>query len=459
MPPKFAAPLSQRIRDAVQLHRPLIAVVAAIAVIAATATLISVRLDASPRPLGAPPMVIPSPSKSPLPVVVSSAWPTTPPDSAPATCKQASLKGAAGASVVSYLDDNTTQKDLVADEAKGLHLIDFSWISIVSPTDLARTDSFDPALETQLAAASQAAPCGMRFVTLSDNAPALSHTADVRMMTEILTNPSVRQQHVLAVAQFMAGEPLATGLTIDYENGLPQNLSDLRTAEQAAGWSGLSLDEAVNRLGNDYTELIGEIAAAMHGQHRLVRLMAPVRGSDDVDVATTDITPYLLNYGALAQYVDQIVLKAYDFNFATGNPGPIAPFTDVAQVLTYVHSYGVPWSKLAVAAPLYAYNWTVNKNGNIAVNAKGQVIAATTLTATQVAADKKTWRMVKTENGETEYSYTQGGQKHIVWDASSALKTEMTWLERNYPQIGIDAWKIGNADPTGSALAVTTLGG
>jgi len=119
----------------------------------------------------------------------------------------------------------------------------------------------------------------------------------------------------------------------------------------------------------------------------------------------------------------------------------------------------VPWSKLAVAAPLYAYNWTVNKNGNIAVNAKGQVIAATLLTPTQVAADKKTWRIVKTENGETEYSYSQGGQKHIVWDASSALGTEMTWLKRNYPQIGIDAWKIGNADPTGSALAVTTLGG
>ena len=257
----------------------------------------------------------------------------------------------------------------------------------------------------------------------------------------------------------MAGEPLATGLTIDYENGLPQNLSDLKTAEQAAGWSGLSLDEAVNRLSNDYTELIREIAAAVHQQHRLVRLMAPVRGSDDVDVATTDIAPYVLDYGALAQYVDQIMLKAYDFNFATGNPGPIAPLKDVAQVLAYVHSYDVPWSKLSVAAPLYAYNWTVDKNGNIAVNAKGQPIAATVLTPTQVAADKKNWHKVKTEDGETEYSYTQAGQKHIVWDASSALKAEMTWLTRNYQQIGIDAWKIGNADPTGSALAVTALGG
>jgi Glycosyl hydrolases family 18 len=458
MPQKFVAPLSQRLRDAIQRHRPLIAVLTAIAVIATTATLISVRLDASTPPSGAPPMAIPSPSKSQLPVVSSSAWPTTPPDSAPATCKQASLKGTAGASVVSYLDDTSTQTDLVAKEAKGLHLIDFSWISIVSPTDLARTDSFDPTLGTELTAANQAAPCGLRFVTLSDNAPGLSHSADVRMMTQILTNPSIRQEHVLAVAQLMAVEPLATGLTIDYENGLPQNLSDLKTAEQAAGWSGLSLDEAVNRLSKDYTELIGEIAAAMHQQHRLVRLMAPVRSSDDVDVATTDIAPYVLDYGALAQYVDQIVLKAYDFNFATGNPGPIAAFTSVTQVLTYVHSYNVPWTKLAVAVPLYAYNWTVDKNGNIA-HAKGQTISATTLTATRVAADKKNWHKAKTKDGETEYTYTQAGQKHIVWDASSALKTEMAWLKRNYPKIGIDAWKIGNADPTGSALAVTVLGG
>src|SRR5208282_6863862 len=263
---------------------------------------------------------------------------------------------------VSYLDDNSSQQDLVAQEAKGPDLLDFSWTSLASPTHLAQTDSFDPSLETELMTADHSAPCRLRFVTLSDNDRVMSHGADVRMMTKILTNSSVRQANVLAVAQWMASQPLATGLTIDYENGLPQNLSDLRTAEQVAGWSGLSLDQAVNRLSNDYTELIGEIAAAMHRQHRLVRLMAPVRNSDDVDAATTDVAPYLLNYGALAQYVDQIVLQAYDFNFATGNPGPIAPFSDVAQVLTYVHSYGISWSKLAVAEPLYAYNWTVNKN-------------------------------------------------------------------------------------------------
>jgi hypothetical protein len=457
-PPKRVTSLSRRLRSGFKLHRLLIAVLTAIAVIVTAATVVSVRLDASPPPAGAPPMQIPAAGKAQVVSLGSGAWPTTPPAAVPSACKQAGLKGAAGASVVSFLDDNSKQQDLVAKEAAGLQMLDFSWTSLATPASLVQSDQFDPSLETELTAANHAAPCGLRFVTVSDNSTALSHSADVRMMTKILTDAAVRQENVHAVAQWMASQPLATGLTIDYENGLPQNLSDLAIAEQTAGWSGLSLDEAVDRLSNDYTELIGEIADAMHRQHRLVRLMAPVRNSDDVDVATTDITPYLLNYGALAQYVDQIVLKAYDFNFATGNPGPIAPFTDVAKVLAYVHSYDVPWSKLAVAAPLYAYDWTVNTKGGIALNAKGQPISATTLTATQVAANKKPWKKVKTENGETEYTYISAGQSHIVWDASSALKTEMAWLKRNYPQIGIDAWKIGNADPAGSALAVTILG-
>jgi Glycosyl hydrolases family 18 len=453
MPRKFLTPLTRRFGGAVRRHRPLIAALAVIAVIAAVATLISVRLDANPRPSGAPPVNIPSPTTSQLPRLDSGTWPTTRPEAVPANCKRVSLTGLAGASVVSYLDDNSNQKDLVAKEARGLRLIDFSWTSLASPTDLGQTDSLDPSLETELTASNLSAPCGIRFVTLSDNDPGMSHRADVRMMAKILTNASVR------LAQWMANQSLATGLTIDYESGLPQNMADLSTAEQAAGWSGLSLDEAIDRLSNDYTELIREIAAAVHRQHRLVRVMAPVRDSDDVDVATTDIAPYLLDYGALTRYVDQVVLKAYDFNFATGNPGPIAPFADVAQILSYVHSYDVPWSKLAVAVPLYAYNWTVDKNGNIARDAKGQLISVTTLTVTQVTTDKKRWQKEKTKDGETEYSYTKAGQRHIVWDASSALETEMAWLKRTYPQIGIDAWKIGNADPTGSALAVTVLGG
>jgi hypothetical protein len=173
---KLYARLAKRFTFAVRRHRPLIAVLAAIAVIAAAATFISIRLDASPRPSGAPPVDIPSPSTSQLPRLASGTWPTTRPEAAPANCKKVNLKGTAGASVVSFLDDNVNQQDLVAEEARGLRLIDFSWTSLASPTDVAQTDSFDPSLETELAVSSQSAPCGLRFATLSDNDPGLSHS-------------------------------------------------------------------------------------------------------------------------------------------------------------------------------------------------------------------------------------------------------------------------------------------
>ena len=349
MHPKLLAPL-RRLRYS--FRRPSwISILAAIAVIGVTTAVISVRLNASPQAAGTPPMGLPSPSNSRLPQIASDTWATTAPDAVPATCKRGSLEGADGASVVSYLDDNSTQADLVAKEAKGISLIDFSWGSLASPSDIVQTDSFDPSLTTVLTKADQSSPCGLRFVTLTDNNPKLSHAGTVRMMAQILTDPSVRRQHVAAVAEVMASQPLAAGLTIDYEFGLPKSLSDLQIDEQVAGWHGLSLDAAVNRLSGDYTELIRELAIAMHQQHRLLRVAALVRDSDDVDVATTDIAPYLLDYGALAKYADQIMLEAYDFHFATGDPGPIAPFADVAKVLTYVHSYNVPYSKLAVSVP------------------------------------------------------------------------------------------------------------
>ena len=112
-PAKRVTSVSRRLRSAVELHRLLIAVLTAIAVIVTTATLISLRLDASPRPSGAPPLDIPAPSKSQLAALGSRRWPTTPPESAPSTCKQVSLKGATGASVLSYLDDNLNRSGVL----------------------------------------------------------------------------------------------------------------------------------------------------------------------------------------------------------------------------------------------------------------------------------------------------------------------------------------------------------
>jgi Glycosyl hydrolases family 18 len=446
----------------IRMHAPVIRTVIALIAIAAVASVLFVRLKASPHPTGAPPLLaMPSAASTALPPLDSIGWPATAPNADPATCKKIGLQDANGAWIASYLNDNTKLASLVADQAHQLDLLDFAWSSVSSPTTFAQTDPFAPTLAAEMAKAATTAgnPCGLRFLTITDNNPSLSHDADVRMMAQILTQPSVRSAHVLALAQLMADQPLAVGLTIDYQSSLPQSLSDLRIDEAVAGWHGLTIDQAVNRLSNDYTDLIEQIAAAMHQQGRLLRVAAMVRFSDDVDAATGDIAPFLLNYGALAKYADQLVLTAYDFHYSTSDPGVIAPFSDITDVLNYVHSYNVPWSKLALGVPMYAYNWEVNSKGDIAVNAAGQPIPATVLTATDVANDSKHWTKVTTDNGETEYSYTSSGKRHIVWTASTALATEVAWLRRNYPRIGVDVWNTGNADPVGSALTVKALGG
>ncbi len=181
-PVKFIASLSRRLTRAIGRHRPLIVALAAIAAIAAAATLISVRLDASPRPArgaadGHSRRRAATARSFRLPP--QAAWPTTAPAAVPASCKQVSLKGMAGASVVSYLDDNTNQHDLVATEAKGLRAARLLLDEPVQPDRLGPGPIRSTRrLMTELTTADQSGPCGLRFATLSDNDP--SHEPQCR---------------------------------------------------------------------------------------------------------------------------------------------------------------------------------------------------------------------------------------------------------------------------------------
>ena len=170
--------------------------------------------------------------------------------------------------------------------------------------------------------------------------------------------------------------PTRTALTLDYEFSLPENATDLATYAQLAGWHNLTFDQEVNQVTLDYTRLVQMVAAAMHKQHRLLRVASLVRNNDMVDSEVTNVAPYLLDYGNLAKYADQLVLMAIDFHYQGGTPGPISPLADVTQVANYVRSYGVPLSKLAIEVPNYSYDWPVTASGANATNSSGQVIQA-----------------------------------------------------------------------------------
>jgi spore germination protein YaaH len=432
-------------------NRPAIIALSAITVILAVTiyAFVSLSQRATPENAGPPPtQKLPAPSAQPT---VNTANFASASPAATACAHPVSLQ-TTGAWMAGYNDDKQNTSEVPSGAAQ-FGVLDFDWLTFSTPGSLTSSDPFSESLSTVLSADAQANPCTLRFVTINDqNTPK-------KVMAEILTEPSVMNEHVAAIASEMASLPDANGLTLDYEFSLPENSTDLATYAQLAGWHNLTFDQEVNQVTLDYTRLVQMVAAAMHKQHRLLRVASLVRNNDMVDSEVTNVAPYLLDYGNLAKYADQLVLMAIDFHYQGGSPGPISPMADVTQVADYVRSYGVPLSKLAIEVPNYSYDWQVTASGANATSSSGQVIQATQLNPTQLAAKMQVggWRKVGTQDGETQYSYTTtaGGKtvQHIVWDSATGISYEKAQLAKVLPGVAINIWQIGNNDPVGTTLA------
>jgi hypothetical protein len=431
-------------------NRPAIISLSVITLVLAATVYIFVALNKDSTPANAGPPPSPSlPPSTTAPAVNTQDFASTPPAS---TCSHTvSLQKVTGAWIAGYDDDKQATSPIPAGAGQ-FGLLDFDWLTFSTPETFVPGDQFEDSLSTVLSDAAQANPCSLRFVTINDlNTPK-------RVMAEILTQPSVMNEHVAAVAQEMADLPDATGLTMDYEFSLPTDPSDLAMYAQVGGWHNLTFDQEVNQATLDYTRLVQMLAAAMHHQHRLFRVAVLVRNNDIVDSEQDNVAPYLFDYGQLARYADQLVLEAIDFHYSTGSPGPIAPISDVMQVANYVRSYGMPLSKLDIEVPDYSYDWPVTASGANETS-NGQVVGAQQLTPTGLADEMNTstWRKVGTQDGETEYTYTKTtsgtNALHIVWDSATGIAYEKAQLAKQLPGASITIWQIGNNDPVGSALA------
>jgi spore germination protein YaaH len=432
-------------------NRPAIIALSAITAILAVTVYAFVSLSqrATPENAGPPPtQKLPAPSAQPTVNTANFA------SASPAAtgCSHPVSLQTTGAWMAGYNDDKQNTSEVPSGAAQ-FGVLDFDWLTFTTPGSLTSADQFSQSLSTVLSADAQANPCTLRFVTINDQ------NTTKKVMAEILTEPSVMNEHVAAIASEMASLPDANGLTLDYEFSLPENATDLATYAKLAGWHNLTFDQEVNQVTLDYTHLVQMVAAAMHKQHRLLRVASMVRNNDMVDSEVTNVAPYLLDYGNLAKYADQLVLMAIDFHYQGGAPGPISPLADVTQVAKYVRSYGIPLSKLAIEVPNYSYDWQVTASGANATNSSGQVIQATQLNPTQLAAKMQAgnWRKVGTQDGETQYSYTTtvGGKtvRHIVWDSATAISYEKAQLAKVLPGVSINIWQIGNNDPVGTTLA------
>ena len=96
------------------------------------------------------------------------------------------------------------------------------------------------------------------------------------------------------------------------------------------------------------------LQSALHRKDHLLAVSVPSRTSDN------DTNWSIYDYSDLAPYVDRARILTYDYHYAGGDPGPVAPLNWVDNVTRYAKSEfrRVP---ISIGMPAYGYNWFIKK--------------------------------------------------------------------------------------------------
>nr|WP_258871017.1 glycosyl hydrolase family 18 protein [Halobacillus trueperi] len=178
-----------------------------------------------------------------------------------------------------------------------------------------------------------------------------------------------------------------------------------------------------------------ELTQKLHSHNMEVHVTAPPMRSDHLPSHNA-----AYDYEVLGRYVDKIFLMTYDWHWPGGPSGPIAPLPKVRETLDYAVSV-IPRSKIMLGIPMYAYNWTLSKDG---------------VTGTAHSAKLVDDLFLKHES-EIHYDFTSSspwfrykdrtGKTHEVWFEDSRSLLAKYRLVKEYNIAGMGCWKLGLSIP------------
>ncbi|MGE5549309.1 MAG: glycosyl hydrolase family 18 protein [Bacteroidota bacterium] len=204
---------------------------------------------------------------------------------------------------------------------------------------------------------------------------------------------------------------------------------------RSQGYSGINLDlenvYAIDRA--NYTAFVRELAQALRPLGYLVTASVPAKVADD----RSNNWSGAFDYGALAPWLDQIMLMTYDENGALGHAGPVASLPWVERVVRFARSH-IPSRKIVVGLAGYGYDWVQGRTG-----AKGKEFPEIQSLVNRLGVTPK-WDAAS----KVPYiRYSSGGQSRIIWyenSWSAALKLD---LVNRYNLGGVALWRLGGEDP------------
>lgn len=269
-------------------------------------------------------------------------------------------------------------------------------------------------------------------------------------MAAILADPAQRAVHVQALVQLVVDGGY-DGIDVDYEKFA---FSDGRDtwATTRPNWITFlrELDAQLEPLGK-----------------QLIVAVPPV-----YDGGQTDASGYwVYDYAAMGEIVDRIRVMAYDYSYAGGEPGPIAPIEWVRGLVDAITEL-VPPEKIDLGIPTYGYDWVLSVEGVCPADQTPETRAMSTVRAARTVAERgivPTWDPV-TEERTFDYvdqlsgtdaagapvSCTVSRRVHYL-DATAVHRR--AWLAHRNDLHGVALWALGNDDPlTWEGLRAARLG-
>lgn len=237
--------------------------------------------------------------------------------------------------------------------------------------------------------------------------PLVKNEATNTDFTPMISTPEAREKLANTVADLVVPRNY-DGINIDFE--------DVRPDDRAS-----------------FSDLIARIAAKIRPSGKLVTQAIVGKTRD----ATTGYGG-AFDYAALAPSVDLGIFMAYDYHYAGGDPGPVAPINWVRDVTSYaVQTFGA--GKVLLGVPLYGYDWDITTHGTAkAVNYKQALDRASRPNAT---------RSIDLGSQSEIVRYTDdNGDQHEVWFESSATFDAKFTLVRQAGVAGFGLWRIGQED-------------
>ncbi len=219
---------------------------------------------------------------------------------------------------------------------------------------------------------------------------------------------------------------------IGTEDARARTVGNLVALAAARGYDGLNLDFELlpPEARPSFAAFVTSLATALHARGQTLTV------SVFPDVEVPPAVSGFLDYRAIGQAADFVVLMAYDLHWLATGPGPVAPLPWVEASLDSLLKY-VPARRVILGIGTHAYDWPTTPGS-------GRAEYLTTRTALQRASAAGSTMRRDPASRQSAFAYTsEVGALREVWVQDAAHVVDKVELARRRGLRGVAVWRLG----------------